>query len=85
MNNTRYLDWIDDLLESSFHSEHTAREFVICYHNEAREGQEIIMNWELSEDGCLQVDAHREKTDVPGEKERIFAAKVQFQKCSVNQ
>lgn len=79
MNNTRYLDWIDDLLESSFHSEHTAREFVICYHNEAREGQEIIMNWELSEDGCLQVDAHREKTDVYGKQDRVFSAQVLFE------
>jgi len=79
MNNTRYLDWIDDLLESSFHSKHTAREFVICYHNEAREGQEILMDWELSEDGCLQVDAHRKKTDVSGKQDRVFSAQVLFE------
>ena len=79
MNNTRYMDWINDLLESSFHSNHTAREFIICYHNEAREGQPIHMDWELSENGCLQVDGHREKTDVSDKQERIFSAQVLFE------
>lgn len=79
MNNTRYLDWINDLLESSFHSYHTAREFIICYHNEAREGQEILMDWELSKDGCLQVDAHWKKTDVSGKQDRVFSAQVLFE------
>jgi len=78
MNNTRYLDWVDDLLLSEFHKEHTAREFIICYHNEAREGQQIFLNWELSEEGCLQVDAHRGKTDVSGKQERVFSAQVLY-------
>lgn len=79
MNNTRYLDWVDDLLPSSFHRSHTAREFVICYHNEAREKQQIFLNWELSGDGSLQVDAHRKKTDVSGKQERVFSAQVLFE------
>lgn len=78
MNNTRYLDWVDDLLPGSFHSDHSAREFVICYHNEAMEGQQISLNWELSEQGILQVDAHREKTSVSDMKDRVFSAQVQF-------
>ena len=78
MNNTRYLDWVDDLLPSSFHHDHTAHEFVICYHSEARENQQIQLDWELSENGCLQVDAHRENTDVSGKKERVFSAQVLF-------
>lgn len=78
MNNTRYLDWVDDLLSSGFHKDHFAREFIICYHNEAIEGQRISLNWELSEQGCLQVDAHREKTDVSDMKNRVFSAQVQF-------
>ena len=78
MNNTKYLDWVDDLLPSGFHKNHEPREFVICYHAEAREGQQIQMDWELTENGCLQVDAHREKTDVPGKQERIFSAQVLF-------
>lgn len=78
MNNTHYLDWVDDLLPGSFHRNHIAREFIICYHNEAREGQQIRLNWELSENGCLQIDAHREKTDVSGKQDRVFSAQVLF-------
>lgn len=78
MNNTRYLDWIDDLLPSAFHEGHTAREFTVCYLSEAREGQELDLSWELLEGGVLQVDAHREKTDVPGKQERVFTAQMLF-------
>ena len=31
MNNTRYMDWVDDLLPSLFHAQHTIKEFTICY------------------------------------------------------
>ena len=78
MNNTRYMDWVDDLLSGSFHMGHTAREFIICYLNEAREGQHIHLEWEMSEEGCLQVNAHRENTDVSGKKDRIFSAQVLY-------
>jgi acyl-ACP thioesterase len=78
MNNTHYLDWVDDLLPSSFHSSHIAREFIICYHNEARENQQISLDWKLTEDGCLQVDARREKTDVLNSQERVFSAQILF-------
>ena len=78
MNNTRYLDWVEDLLPSAFHKEHTPKELVICYANEAREGQLLHLNWELSQEGCLQVDAHREETLVPGKKHRVFSALVLF-------
>ena len=78
MNNTRYLDWVDDLLPSSFHREHHAQEFVICYLSEAREGQTLRLNWNLSPEGCLQVDAQRcpdSEADLPT---RVFAAKLLF-------
>ena len=78
MNNTKYLDWVEDLLNSGFHREHAAREFVICYLNEALENQQIILNWSLAEGGCLQVHAHREKTDVPGKPERVFSSQILF-------
>ena len=78
MNNTRYLDWVEDLLPASFHRDHTPKELVICYLNEARESQELELQWELSEDGCLQVDAHREDTDVSGKKHRVFSAQLLF-------
>ena len=75
MNNTRYMDWIDDLLSSGFHLEHTAREFTVCYLSEAREGQKLNMTWEALADGAVQVDAHRITHD---RDERVFSARVQY-------
>ena len=77
MNNTRYLEWMDDLLPSAFHKENPPREFTICYHSEAREGDELKMNWQVNENSTLQVEAWRE---VPGSDEihRIFVAQVQY-------
>ena len=75
MNNTRYLDWIDDLIPSAFHRDHDLKEFTVCYMSEAREGQALSMQWGFLEDGSLQVDAHRilEEKD-----ERIFSARLTF-------
>ena len=78
MNNTRYLDWVEDLLSASFHRCHTPKEMVICYLNEAREAQQLQLQWELTQDGILQVDAHRENTDVPGKNHRVFSAQVLY-------
>lgn len=54
------------------------KEFTVCYLSEAREGQEISLNWQLSDGPVLQVDAHREKTDVDAGKDRVFVAQVVF-------
>ena len=78
MNNTRYMDWVDDLLPSAFHGAHPVREFTICYHAEAREGQQITLAHQLLEGPCLRVDAHREKTVVGGGEERVFSAQILF-------
>jgi len=75
MNNTKYLDWICDLLGSSFHTKHTIREFTVCYLCEAREAQRLELAWDFPEEGCLMVDAHREQE---GRNDRIFAAKILF-------
>ena len=75
MNNTKYLDWIDDLLPSAFHAQHCVKEFTVCYLSEAREGQELDMQWDFIEDGCMQVDAHRRSEE---KDERIFAARILF-------
>lgn len=75
MNNTRYLDWIDDLLSSEFHAQHTPKDLTVCYLSEAREGQELDMRWGFPEEGCLNVDAFRTE----GEKnKRIFSAKLLY-------
>ena len=73
MNNTRYLDWLYDLLPSSFHREHTPKEFTVCYLNESLEGQTLELCWDILEDGALQVDALRQ-TDT--KTERVFSARV---------
>ena len=78
MNNTRYLDWIDDLLPGSFHENHTVREMNLCYLAEAREGQQLELDWALSDDLSMQVQAHRERTEQPDKQERVFAATLRF-------
>ena len=76
MNNTRYLDWIDDLLPSAYHYGHTIREFTVCYLTEAIEGQNLTMSWDFLEDGTLHVDAYRVED---GKTDRVFAAKLLFE------
>jgi len=78
MNNTRYLDWIDDLLPDAVWNGHCVKEISVCYLAEAREGQLLELRWELEEDLVLRVEAHRENTDVRGGNERIFAAQLRF-------
>ena len=75
MNNTKYLDWLDDLLPSSFHGAKEVKELTLCYLNEAREGQDLVLDWDFLEENTLFMDAHRdtgEKTD------RVFAAKILY-------
>lgn len=79
MNNTRYLDWLMDLLPSDFHKNHPIKDFTLCYMNEAREGQTMDITWELDETRALQVDIHRQKEDTAGDYDRIFAAKIEFE------
>ena len=74
MNNTRYLDWVTDLLPAKFYGAHQPKEMVICYNQEALEGQEICLQWELSGSGELTVDGHRAQENG----ERVFSAQVTF-------
>jgi len=75
MNNTKYLEWIDDLLPSDFHREHILKEMTICYLSEAWEGQKLDLHWDFLEEGAMQVDAYRENGEKP---ERIFSAKFAY-------
>ncbi len=79
MNNTYYMDWVADLLDSAFHQSHEAREFTLCYLSEALENQEILLQWEKDENDLLQVNGYREKTDVSGENHRVFSAQVVYE------
>ncbi len=76
MNNTRYLDWIDDLFPSPFHRTHTLKEFTVCYLSEAREGQNLNLQWDLLSEDTLQVEGHREGNE---EKHRVFSARLIFE------
>lgn len=74
MSNTKYLNWMDDLLPSEYHKAHNLRKLHICYLSEALEDQEIHLRWAL-EEGNLTLEAKRTE----GEKEsRVFAIKAQF-------
>lgn len=75
MNNARYLDWIADLLPSTFHCSHPLTDVTLCYINEALEGQELTLHHEFDSEGSLLVDIHREKEN---DHDRIFAAKLSF-------
>lgn len=77
MNNTRYLDWVDDLLPSPFHESHTPAEITLVYLTEAREGQELRLSWDISGENCLQVEAHREKEGTE-DRERVFSARILY-------
>ena len=78
MNNTRYLDWIDDLLPSAFHQQHPIREITLCYLSEARESEPLSCHWELKEDMCLHVDIHRQILPNAEKPERVFSACIRY-------
>ena len=74
MNNTRYFDWMDDLLPSEFHEAHPFREFTICYHTEALEGDTVNLQWDILGGDTMQVDATRKNPD--GSESRVFSART---------
>ena len=76
MNNTKYLEWISDLLPSSFHRSKKVREFTVCYHAEGREGDVLQMGWQLCDD-VLQVESWRETPDSTA-CHRVFSAQVRY-------
>ena len=78
MNNTHYLDWVQDLLPSPFHEACPAREFTICYHAEATEGQTLDLHWELLEGPVLQVDAFQSGAQGPEKQSRAFSVQVLY-------
>ena len=78
MNNTRYMEWCSDLLPSGFHHGHTPREFTVCNHAEALEGENLDLHYELKEGGLLQVDAWRKQENDANLQTRVFTAQVQY-------
>ncbi len=78
MNNTRYLDWLEDLLPAAFHENHPLREVTVCYLSEALENEQMRLDWALSEDSVLTVEALRTETDVSAKHHHVFSAQAVF-------
>ena len=78
MNNTRYMEWMSDLLPSMFHQDHVPAEFTICYHAEALEGEPLDIRYELTADNILQVDAWRKAEADTALHNRVFSAQVRY-------
>ena len=76
MNNTRYLDWLCDLLPSKFHEEHPMKAVTICYMSEALEGQQLQLSW--TEGETFRLDGSVAETVVGTGHTRIFTAEAQF-------
>ena len=76
MNNTRYLDWVCDMLPAQFHKEHPMKAVSICYMSEAREGQTLHLHFDG--DTVFQVDGAVPETTVSVGHTRIFSAAVEF-------
>ena len=52
MNNTKYLDWMEDLLPREFHRDHRLESLQVNFLHELRQGDEAVLDWRL--DGtCL--------------------------------
>lgn len=75
MNNTRYMDWVDDLFPSEFHRARQLKELLVCYLSESREGQTLDLHYDLEDGDCVQVDAYRQEA---GENHRVFSARMLF-------
>ena len=78
MNNCRCMDWIADLLPSAFHGEKQLKEFTVCYLNEAREGQTLQLNWDLTDGPMLAVDSLREDPAASTGHSRVFSVRMLF-------
>ena len=78
VNNTRYVDWANDLLSSDFHKEHTLKELTICYQSEAYQGDQIALNWQVNDGPELAADAHRTQTNDRQTEQRVFSVRMKF-------
>ena len=75
MNNTRYLDWVNDLLPLAYHRDHYLSNCIICYHQELLPDQSLALSWQLREDGLFSLDGYSANSAT---EKRIFSAQVQY-------
>ncbi len=74
MNNTRYLEWLADLLPLSFHREHYLSECTLCYLSETLYNQTLRLSFHLEKD-TLCMDGWRQESTT---EKRVFAAEARF-------
>ena len=74
MNNTYYLDWVQDLLPEKFHREHPLKSINICYLSEAREGQDVTLYHHLDGENTLHVEARTGEENA----HRVFGVQAEF-------
>lgn len=74
LNNTKYANWMEDLLPSQFHQEHSLRRLHISYMSEALEGQEITLSWE-QEEQQLRLGASRQGA---GGQQWVFTLRAEY-------
>lgn len=74
LSNTRYANWMEDLLPLDFHRQHRLRRLHICYLNEALAGQELQLHWELSGE-TLQLEARWQEQQ---QAHRVFALRADY-------
>lgn len=77
LNNTRYIEYMADLLPGSFHKEHALTDATVSYMAEVRENQRLRLGWTLSEDHTLYVDAYR-INDREEVEERVFSGSLKY-------
>ncbi len=75
LNNTKYANWMEDLLPSDFHKDHQLRRLGICYMSEALEGQELTLSWEMADD-TLHLSASRQSA---GEQQWVFTLRAEYE------
>ena len=78
MNNTRYLEWVWELLPQTLLTEKTLQGFTICYLSEARQDESLTLSWGLSSEGNLHLEGHRQRPEAPGTQARVFAVQMTF-------
>lgn len=78
MNNTRYMEWFWDLLDSDFHRTHPLKAFTACYLSEAKETEALNLGWTENEDGSIRLEIRRVGEQPFQQQERVFAARVEF-------
>ena len=74
MNNTRYIDWLFDLIGADCPP---VKDIHAVYHNEALLEDKLTLFWEKTEN-ALALEILRSKEQQPEKCDRIFAARVEF-------